>query len=106
MGAQLAPCLLGAMVAMYLTWDRLVIEVRKALSSVGIKAEDYAGHSSRIGTVTMAIEMCVQNLLIKLRAGGRALPIPCVKDPSAGTMQLKDINPKLDAVMSQTSVNV
>ena len=32
----------------YLTRNRFVLEVRKALSVVGIKAEDYAGHSFRI----------------------------------------------------------
>ena len=42
----------------YLTRDRFVLEVRKALSAVGIKAEpeDYVGHSFRIGAATTAAE--------------------------------------------------
>ena len=49
----------------YLTRDRFVLEVRKALSAVGIKAEDYAGHSFRIGAATTAAEKGVQDSLIK-----------------------------------------
>ena len=32
----------------YLTWNRLVLEVRKALSAVGIKAEDCAAQEKRV----------------------------------------------------------
>ena len=49
----------------YLTCDRFVLEVRKALLAVGIKAEDYAGHSFRIGAATTAAEKGIQDSLIK-----------------------------------------
>ena len=49
----------------YLTRDRFVVEVRKALSSVGIKAEEYVGHRFRIGAATTAAERGVQDSLIK-----------------------------------------
>ena len=49
----------------YLTRDRFVTEVRKALSSVGIQAENYAGYSFRIGAASTAAEKGVQDSLIK-----------------------------------------
>ena len=49
----------------YLTWHRFVTEVRKALSSVGIQAENYAGYSFRIGAASTAAEKGVQDSLIK-----------------------------------------
>ena len=49
-----------------------MIEVTKALSSVEIKAVECSGHSFRIGTVTMAAEKGVQDLIIN--KDGRALP--------------------------------
>ena len=49
----------------YLTQDRFVTEVRRALSSVGIQAESYAGHSFRIGVASTAAERGMQDSLIK-----------------------------------------
>ena len=49
----------------YLTRNRFVLEVRKALSAVGIKAEDYAGHSFRVGAATTATKKGIQDPLIK-----------------------------------------
>ena len=42
-----------------------MLEVRKALSAVGIKAEDYAGQSFRIGEATTAVVKGIQDLLVK-----------------------------------------
>ena len=41
----------------YLTRDQFVIEIRKVLATVGLKPEEYAGHSFRIGAATTAVQM-------------------------------------------------
>ena len=49
----------------YLTRDWFMLEVRKAFSAVETKAEDYAGHSFRIGAATTAAEKGIHDSLIK-----------------------------------------
>ncbi len=49
----------------YLTRERIVRELRNALRAVGVQAEDYAGHSFRIGAATTAAQRGIQDSLIK-----------------------------------------
>ncbi len=48
-----------------LTKERWVRELREALSSAGVKADHYAGHSFRIGAATMAATQGMLDSLIK-----------------------------------------
>lgn len=49
----------------YLTRERLVVELRAALMALGYPANDYAGHSFRIGAATTAAHRGIQDSLIK-----------------------------------------
>ena len=49
----------------YLTRDRFVAGVRSALQEAGYVAQDYAGHSFRIGAATTASQCGIQDSLIK-----------------------------------------
>ena len=49
----------------WLTRERFVSEVRKALTELGYNCSLYAGHSFRIGAATTAAQRGVQDSLIK-----------------------------------------
>ena len=70
----------------YLTRDRFVLEVRKALSAVGIKAEDYADHSFRIRAATHSGRKGCTRLTHKnIRQMAELSLYPVHKNPSAST---------------------
>ena len=82
----------------YLTRDGFVVEV----SSMGIKAEEYAGHSFRIGAATTAAKRGVQYSLIKTLGRWQS---SVYKDPSASVMQgLNNTSPRFAAnIINPTS---
>lgn len=49
----------------FLTRERMVAELRAALRARGIRADDYAGHSFRIGAATTAARQGIQDSLFK-----------------------------------------
>ena len=49
-----------------LTRDRLVFHLRKVLAEVGIRSDQFAGHSFRIGAATTAAAMGVEDSMIKI----------------------------------------
>ena len=49
----------------YLTWEKFVSSMRRALDSAGLIAKNFAGHSFRIGAATMAARCGIQDALIK-----------------------------------------
>lgn len=59
-----------------LTRPRLVSELRKALAEAGLKPENYAGHSFRIGAATTHAASRWKSS--KHWAAGRAKPISCM----------------------------
>ena len=49
----------------YLTREKFVAHVRRALTAAGLVATNYAGHSFRIGAVPTAARCGIQDALIK-----------------------------------------
>ena len=66
----------------YLTKDKFVAEIRKVLTAVGLKPEEYAGHSFRIGAATTAAQMGLQDSLIKTLGRWQSSAYTlCIKTP-------------------------
>ena len=57
----------------YLTRQRFVVAVRKALERAGLKQAKYCGHSFRIGAATTAAAEGMEDSLIKTLGRWRSL---------------------------------
>lgn len=77
-----------------------MLEVRKAHSVVGIKAEDYSAHSFTIGAATIAAEKGIQDSLVKILGRWQSSTHTLyIKTPEQSTVQCaKNVNTRLETI--------
>ena len=78
----------------YLNWDRFVAKIRKVRLGVGLKPKEYAGHSFRISAATMAVQIGLQDSLIKTLGCWQSL---------AYTLYIKTLRPQRNKLYCETS---